>query len=870
MTARLHQAVVARLRRIERAQRVVDLFGAAAALLLLLPLIAVLAAAVKLGSRGPALFGQQRVGRGGRLFTLWKLRTMVVDAEQRGPRLTGRDDPRITRLGRLLRKSKQDELPQLWNVLRGDMSLVGPRPEVPELVAQSQDAFAKLLLVRPGLISEATLKFRDEESLLPADGRTEFYVRVILPQKTALDLAWLEARTFAGDVELLARAALIVLRLRNDLGRLELPGGHLLRLGAKLALDGAVAAGAWWIAMVLRFDGVPVGVDQQRLVMLAAPIALITMALSVACGSATAIWRCFDAAQFWRLALHLLPAHLALATWRANLPDRLQLLRAPWSVIALSYLLALLAAAVMRRAWTAATARAERRTQSRPALVGRVAIVGAGRIAHQVVHELERAGGQKLKLLACFDDDLGKQRSRVAGVAVRGTLADLPAFVARERPDHLLIAIAALPAAKLRPLIDAAALAGCAVKIVPSLLERAHAPAAALRDLKLDDLIGRPPVRLDPSDATVASAWRGKTLLVTGAAGSIGSELVRQLVALAPKRLVLVDKDENGLFELGRELDDLAPDLRRELVLLHLRDRRGLARLLRRTRPDAVLHAAAHKHVPLMEENVVEAVANNALGTRDFARLASAAGVRAFVLISTDKAVRPSSVMGATKRAAELAVRDLAARASQRTRFCVVRFGNVLASRGSVIETFLRQLARGDPFTITHPQVERYFLSIPEAAQLVLVAGALERPEGLYVLEMGAPRRIVDLARDLARLTGAPARFRFVGLRPGEKLKEELSCSGRLEPVAGRSGLQVDREPPPARATVEALYRELHRAVRRGDADAARRALACDGVGLASAPVEREAAAEVAVKVETKTSAPIIPRRRRPSARSCA
>ncbi|MBM4016368.1 MAG: NAD-dependent epimerase/dehydratase family protein, partial [Planctomycetes bacterium] len=832
MNAPFDQALIARLRRVERWQRAIDVVVATIALVLLAPLIGALALGVRLGSRGPALFGQQRIGRNGTPFTLWKLRSMVVDAEARGPRLTGADDPRVTRFGRLLRRTKLDELPQLWNVLRGEMSLVGPRPEVAEMVAQARDAFARLLRVRPGLISEATLRFRDEERLLPASGRAEFYVREILPQKTALDLAWLETRTLAGDLELLARAALLLLRLRRSETRLAVPGGHWPRLAAKVTLDGVVAGGAWWLATLLRFDGMPTGIDRQRLLLLTAPIVVATMALSLCCGSATAVWRCFDTAQFRRLALHLAPVHLALAAWRCRFIGTSQLLCAPWSVIVLSFLVALLAAAALRRAWTAATTRVERRGRSGAALRGRVIIVGAGRNAHAVVHELQRSGGRDLALLACFDDDPGKRLSRVADVPVRGTLADLPGHLARERPDHLLIAIGALPAAKLRALIDAAAAVGCAVKIVPSLLERTHVAATTLRDLKLDDLIGRPPVRLDPGDPAIARAWRDRTLLITGAAGSIGSELVRQLVALGPRRLILVDKDENGLFELGRELDELAPSLPWELVLLHLRDRRALARLLRRTRPDSILHAAAHKHVPLMEQNAAEAVANNALGTRTFARLAAAAGVGAFVLISTDKAVRPSSVMGATKRAAELAVRELGERGRGATRFSIVRFGNVLASRGSVIETFLRQLSRGESMTITHPDVERWFLTIPEAAQLVLVAGALERPRGNYVLEMGAPRRIVDLARDLARLAGVVPRLRFTGLRPGEKLKEELASSGTLAPVAGRPGLLVDPEPPPAAGVVAELFRQLSRSAGRGDDALARQALAHPAVGL--------------------------------------
>jgi FlaA1/EpsC-like NDP-sugar epimerase/lipopolysaccharide/colanic/teichoic acid biosynthesis glycosyltransferase len=828
------------MRRLEQAMRVADLLAGGAALLACAPLLALLMALVRLGSRGPALFSQERVGRSGRPFRLWKLRTMVADAERLGPRLTGRDDPRVTRLGRFLRRTKLDELPQLWNVVRGDMALVGPRPEVAEMVCRASAAFGELLRVRPGLVSPASLAWRREEERLPATGREEHYVAEILPNKVELDLAWLERRSLIGDLELLLRAALVLLGIRRDDAPLALPGTRL-RNALKLALDGALVAASWWSATLLRFDGLPSGLDRVRLLGGTLPLVAGALASIVVGGGLRAVWRWFDADDFGRLALYHLPTLAALSAWRALLPDRLALLRAPWSVIVLTYLLALLGGAALRSLWSILEARAERRARPRSALAGRIGIVGAGRTAVALMRELAARAGRDAELLACFDDDPGKRGTCVAGVPVAGALADVPEWLARTRPDHLLIAIAALPEESLRPLVDAARLHGAHVKIVPSLLERTRAPApgrdlaASLRELSIEDLMGRPPVRLDPRDDAIAAEYRGRTILVTGAAGSIGSELVRQLVRLAPKRLVLLDKDENGLFELGRELDESAPAVAHELAVLHLRDRKAVARLLRRARPDVVLHAAAHKHVPLMEQNVLEAVANNAFGTRELARLATAARVRSFVLISTDKAVRPASVMGATKRVAELIVRDAGRRAARHGARCsVVRFGNVLASRGSVVETFLRQIGRGDPLTITHPDVERWFLSIPEAAQLVLVAGSLPEPRGQYVLDMGRPRRVVDLARDLARLAGqhAPPRFRFVGLRPGEKLREELSISGRLEPVAGRSGVLVDEEPAPPRAEVEAIVAALRRALRRGDPAAARRALAHPRIGL--------------------------------------
>jgi FlaA1/EpsC-like NDP-sugar epimerase len=628
----------------------------------------------------------------------------------------------------------------------------------------------------------------------------------------------------------------VLLRLRESTTPLSIELSVSGRFAAKLAIDGAIAGLAWWVATLLRFDGMPGGVDGLRLEAFTAPIVLLSTIVLWWSNSARRAWRYFTPGELWRLATVGLPLAALLTLLRATMPDSLALLRAPYSVIALTYLLTLFARASVRWSWAKLVERAERRARPRPELAGRVVVCGAGRTAHAVLAELHRTVGPDAEVLGCFDDAPAVRGADVLGAPVLGRLDELPEYLQRTRPDLLLIAIRALPETRLRPIVDAAHVSGARVKIVPSLFEDMREAAPALRDLSIADLMGRPPVRLDPEDAATAAAYRGRRVLVTGAAGSIGSELVRRLLKLAPAKLILLDKDENGLFELDRELGERNAAPPRELCVKDLRDRGAIARLLRHERPDVVLHAAAHKHVPLMERNVLEAVANNALASHELARLAAAAGVKSFVLISTDKAVRPSSVMGATKRAAELFVRDLAARRS-RTVFSVVRFGNVLASRGSVIETFLRQIRRGAPITVTHAEMERYFLSIPEAAELVLVAGALPAPRGCYVLDMGRPRRIVELARDVARLAGAsaPPTIEFVGLRPGEKLREELSITGALVPVPERPGILLDAEPRATRREVARLRAALRAAVSDGRAVAARRALARPPVGLRSA-----------------------------------
>jgi len=829
-----------RIRRIEASMRVLDVVVSASALLFLAPLIGILAVGVKLASRGPAFFVQTRVGRNGRPFRMLKLRSMAVDAPGAGPTVTATGDPRVTPFGALLRRTKLDELPQLFNVLRGDMSLVGSRPEVPSMVARCAEQYAVLHLVRPGITSPATLVYSDEESMLPAEGTEEYYVRKVLPAKLALDLEWLRDRSLLGDLELLTRTALRVLRVRRSVEPLRVELSGAVRLGVKAAMDLGVVLIAWFAANLLRFDGLPPGEDGWRTWSFALPVALVALLSLRAAGMNDSLWRFFSGRDGWTLSLCAVPAVALMTLLRVWTPESLSFLRTPYSVIAMTGLISVAGWCALRLCWSGMVTRAERRANPRPDLHGTAVICGAGSAGQQIVGELLRAAGRHFRPLGFFDDDPVKQGRRLQGVRVVGGLDEVPVFLHQHRPDVLLVAMKRVAEDRLRPVVEAAYQCGVEIRILPSALEAGSGQGAtSLRDLRIEDLIGRPSVRLDPAEERVASVYKDRTVLVTGAGGSIGSELVRQLLLLEPRRMLLLDKDENSVFALARELKELAPRQDCELVVMDLRDRRSLVRLLRREKPEVVLHAAAHKHVPLMERNAVEAVANNVLGTQGLARLCAAAGVKSFVFVSTDKAVNPLNVMGATKRCGELLVRELASRGHP---FSVVRFGNVLGSRGSVVETFLHQIQHGGPLTVHHEEVERFFLSIPEAAQLVLVAGARPGPEGCYVLEMGRPVRIADLARDLVRLSGRhPDSIPIVTtqMRPAEKLHEELSVGGSLTPVPGVSGLLLDPEDRVDAAEVDRLLRRLQRAVAEGDEGKVRQILGEAPVCLATAPETR-------------------------------
>lgn len=410
----------------------------------------------------------------------------------------------------------------------------------------------------------------------------------------------------------------------------------------------------------------------------------------------------------------------------------------------------------------------------------RAIVIGAGDAGALVVRELQKTSQLNLVPVGFLDDDPAKQRHSIYGVKVIGMVSDLATAIDLHHVDEVIIAIPSAPGKLVRMVNDVCRVKGIVSRTMPGIYELIGGKVSVnrLREVDITDLLRREPVRVN--DEAVGAALKSKSVLVTGAGGSIGRELCRQIARRNPAELVLLGHGENSIFEILLELQDDYPDLKVLPVIADIRNADRLAQIFEQHQPQVVFHTAAHKHVPLMEANVVEAVTNNVLGTRNVVQTALEHNVERFVLISTDKAVRPSSVYGATKRLAEMIVLD-AARASQRA-FTVVRFGNVLGSRGSIIPKFKNQIANGGPVTITHPEMYRFFMTIPEAVYLVLQAASMEHGGETFVLNMGEPVRILDLAEDLIRLSGLePHRdieIAFTGIRPGEKLTEELWDEG--------------------------------------------------------------------------------------------
>lgn len=405
----------------------------------------------------------------------------------------------------------------------------------------------------------------------------------------------------------------------------------------------------------------------------------------------------------------------------------------------------------------------------------RALIIGAGAAAEMILKELRANPQLGLTPIGFVDDDPAKQNQRLHDLPVCGPLSAIPEVVARERVDEIVIAMPTAPGAVLRNVVRAAMDAKVPTRTVPGLFEILSGRVAVsnLRQVEIQDLLRREPIRTDL--ASVRAIVSGETVLVTGAGGSIGSELGRQIASLGPSQLVLLGNGENEIFDIHEELKESHPALQLQPIIADVRDRMRVHTVFKRFRPRAVFHAAAHKHVPLMEDNTVDAVTNNILGTRNLIDFAAAWKTEHFVFISTDKAVRPTSVMGATKRVAEMVIQDAARRYGRN--FVSVRFGNVLGSRCSVVPIFLRQIHAGGPVTITHPEMRRFFMTIPEAVQLVLQAAVLGEGGEVFALDMGEPVKITDLAADLIRLSGLEIgkdiEIRYTGIRRGERLYEE-------------------------------------------------------------------------------------------------
>ncbi len=556
---------------------------------------------------------------------------------------------------------------------------------------------------------------------------------------------------------------------------------RFLNRGTQVVLDFAVLSLAYWLAFLFRYE-FQLPHQAAKLLFFTWPyVVLFQYVMLSVHGVPRFAWRYVSIREAQWVVSAIAASTAVLVSLRLLMGlvgGYGQFLMIPLGVLAMNFVMAssgIVGVRVLRRIIAEGTER--RQLACGPVEQVRTLLLGAGQGGVMISREIALRPDLGFKAVGFLDDDAHKVGTQVNGLRVLGSIDQIADIAAAHRVEHALIAIATASSKEMRRIALLCQDAGLETKIIPGLHEivGGHVNLSRLRKVAIEDLLGREQVDLD--DEAIASVVQDRVAMVTGAGGSIGSELCRQLCRYRPERLVLVEKSENSLFEIHRELLGGFPHIQLIPVLGDICDVPRMDRVFREHQPHTVFHAAAHKHVPMIEWNPGEAIKNNVIGTRVIADLADAHGVSEFVMISTDKAVNPSSVMGASKRVAEIYIQALSQRSE--TKFVAVRFGNVLGSAGSVVPIFKRQIADGGPVTVTHPDMRRYFMTIPEAAQLVLQAASMGDGGEIFILDMGEPVKIVDLARDLIRLSGLEPdediEIEFTGMRPGEKLYEELS-----------------------------------------------------------------------------------------------
>jgi len=598
----------------------------------------------------------------------------------------------------------------------------------------------------------------------------------------------------------------------------------------QLLVDAAIVATSWWLAFQLRFDN---GLSHHRgyqllfnrTILLVIAIKLVVF---IAFGFYNRWWRYVSISDMWAIARGVVIGCL-IADVTVYLVSPVHGFRLPRSIAATDLLLTL--------AFITGSRLLARTVVERPGLtvVSRgkeVLVVGAGDAGRLIVQEMQRSRMLAYTPIGFVDDDARKRHTRILGVRVLGTIDELPRVLREHRPDEVLIAMPSVSGEVRRRIVETAQQQRVTVKTLPGLYELISGDlglAGQIRPVQVEDVLGREQVEVDFHE--VAGYLEGQTVLVTGAGGSIGSELCRQIARVRPSRLILVDNAEGPLFEIERELATERDFTAAIPKLMDVRNAKALRReVFEKYKPTVVFHAAAYKHVAMLETHPLESVRNNVVGTRVLVELAAEFGVERFVFISTDKAVNPKTVMGQSKALCEWVVESFGHRRDVSTRFVAVRFGNVLNSSGSVIPIFRKQIERGGPVTVTHPEMTRYFMTIPEAVSLVVQAGSIGGRGQVFVLDMGEPVRIVDLAQNMIRLSGKEPRLpddqttsardiriSFVGTRPGEKIHEELWTDGESVGATAHPKIMRLSRPPVDPEWLEEQLAELERLADDGD-----------------------------------------------------
>ncbi len=720
-------------------KRVFDIVASSIGLVVLSPLFIIVAIVIKLTSKGPIFFIQKRVGQNFKEFNLYKFRSM---REGKGLLVTSKDDPRITKIGKIIRKTKIDELPQLFNVLKGEMSLVGPRPEMMKYVKAKENDYKEILKVKPGITDFAAIRYRnEEEELAKYNDKEKAYIEKIMPKKIVFYKEYIQKMSFLTDLEVIFET-LKIRFLNFDI----FLSTNKKRTFIYIVSDLFFTLIAIYLAFLLRFDFNIPSQYYDDILKAWGILFVIRFTLFYLFGLYQASWRFFSFRDSVKLIYLLTLSTLIFIAvvywhWKGIFQGF------PRSVIPIEFFISLVLFLLFR-----ISKRTILELFNKQALKEPVLVVANPEKADEITRGVLKS--KKYYPIAILNNEF-------KGIKINGVpVLDFDKI--KRSYDGLKIAIVSSEYDFNKVLEELKEFNIKELKKFTSFED-----TKPIKDITVSDLLARHPKDLDSSK--IEEFIKDKIILITGAGGSIGSELVRQCIKYEAKKLILLDHSEYNLYKIEQEIEG---KIDFECVMQSVVNKELVEETFKKYKPEIVLHAAAYKHVPMCEVNIKEAILNNIIGTKNIIDLACKYKAKKFVLISTDKAVRPTNVMGATKRVCELYAQNVEC---GDTEIVAVRFGNVLGSSGSVIPKFKEQIEQGGPITVTHPNITRYFMLIPEACQLVLQAASLGKGGEIFILDMGEPIKIVDLAKKMIELSGKEdIEIKFTGLRPGEKLYEEL------------------------------------------------------------------------------------------------
>jgi FlaA1/EpsC-like NDP-sugar epimerase/lipopolysaccharide/colanic/teichoic acid biosynthesis glycosyltransferase len=745
-------------------KRLIDVVIALTGFLLSLPVFLLICFIVKVGNRKPVFIVEERVGKGFRRMRLYRF-NILNKRKENGSLKSGKNEHTwFIIFSHILHFFGLDSLPLIFNVLKGDLSFVGPKPEKPEFVKYYTEEQKQILKVRPGIWNPPDGLEKNSFDVKNGQiAQDEYYRKDILPERLQTDLYYVRQKSLAKDFRVLFN--IILVHIKSTINeRLKDAKSH----NFLMPLDIILVITAYFFSYLLRFEW-SVPADGYIIFLTSLPFVLFFRIVTFYYfGIYKNLWKYVG----FRELISIISASTVSSILIITAIFLVGIVGHSRSIFLIDWILciSLVGGSRMFIRFFNENVNVEQKPRKN------VLIIGAGDVGELLLRMLGTNGRHKFTVVGFIDDDEAKHGKTIHGIKVLGGCENIPELSTIFRIDEVLIAVAQLSAEAMKSIIRYCKAAGVRHRIVSAVndLLNGSVHLSKFRKVEITDLFGRQPVELDLS--AIKASLHGKRILITGAGGSIGSELCRQIADNHPKCIILVDKNENYLHEIRCELDSQFESLQNLPHLCNITNEAKLRTIFEKHHPEIIFHAAAHKHVPLSEENPEEAMWNNVYGTKMLADLSDEFGVKEFLMVSTDKAVNPTSMMGVTKRIAELYIQTRSKRS--RTKFVTVRFGNVLNSNGSVIPIFIKQIEKGGPVTITHPKVERYFMSISEAVQLILQAVTMGKNSEIFILDMGKSIPIMEIAIELISQAGykpfEDIPIKFIGLRPGEKLYEEL------------------------------------------------------------------------------------------------